>query len=129
MADIAQVGLMGKKSLYDRHEREVLGNAVGTADVTAGQYYTSETGLINSPFINGSGDHMLDLMTTTVQSGNSGITYLPSPSLGAPPAHYQDLDTPMIDNFSGQPAVPSLGQFGGPYLSQGPCTSGGGFCS
>ena len=123
-----QIGLLSKKSLYDRTNRMTLDPVVGTSNPSEGTYYTSETGLIDSPFINGSGDHMVDLLTTNVQSENSGMTYLSAPHLGVPPAHFQDLHPGATDSFSGQPANPNLGQFGGPYNTQGPCTSGGGFC-
>ena len=123
-----QTGLLAKSSLFDRNDRMNTGPAVGTSVPSDGTYYATEGQTIDSPFINGSGDHMVDLLTTNIQSGNSGMTYLSSPSLGTPPAHFQDLHPGATDSFSGQPANPNMGQFGGPYNTQGPCTSGGGFC-
>ena len=92
--------------------------------------FNTLNGTSDSPFNsrNGTGDHMVDLLTTSVQSKNSGMTYLPSPRLGVPPNHFQDLHPGATDHFSGQPTNPNLGQFGGPYISNGPCTTGGGFC-
>jgi hypothetical protein len=121
-------GLLSKKSLYDRTSRMTLDPEVGTSPASEGTYFASEGQTIDSPFINGSGDHMVDLLTTNVTSQNSGMTYLSSPSLGTPPHHFQDLYPGATDHFSGQPANPNLGQFGGPYISSGPCTSGGGVC-
>ena len=123
-------GLLEKQSLFDRHNRNELGNGVGTAAPSAGNYFASEGQSIDSPFINGTGDHMVDLLTMPIQSQNvpGGITYQPSPSLGTPPAHFQDLYPGGTDTFSGQPLNSALGQFGGPYINQGPCTTGGGLC-
>ena len=123
-----QIGLLSKKSLFDRTSSMTLDPVGGTSAPSEGTYYTSETGLIDSPFINGTGDHMVDLLTTSVQSENSGMTYLPSPRLGVPPNHFQDLHPGATDHFSGQLENPNLGQFGGPYITHGPCTTGGGFC-
>tara|TARA_Y100001963_G_scaffold121041_1_gene169298 strand:+ start:692 stop:1063 length:372 start_codon:yes stop_codon:yes gene_type:complete len=121
-------GLLTKQSLFDRHNRMELASTVGGSAPSDGNYYASEGQTINSPFANGTGDHMVDLLTSNVQSENSGITYLSSPSLGVPPGHFQDLHPGATDTFSGQPVNSSLGQFGGPYNTQGPCTTGGGFC-
>lgn len=123
-------GLLNKQSLYDRHNINELGNNVGGAAPSAGTYFASEGQTIDSPFVNGTGDHMVDLLTVPLQTENvpGGMTYLPSPSLGIPPAHFQDLHPGATDTFSGQPINSTLGQFGGPYTTQGPCTTGGGLC-
>tara|TARA_Y100001963_G_scaffold13363_1_gene16722 strand:+ start:217 stop:594 length:378 start_codon:yes stop_codon:yes gene_type:complete len=123
-------GLLEKQSLFDRHNRNELATSVGGAAPSEGNYFASEGQTINSPFISDTGDHMVDLLTGNVQSENvpGGMTYLASPSLGVPPAHFQDLHPGATDTFSGQPMNSSLGQFGGPYINQGPCTSGGGVC-
>ena len=121
-------GLLEKQSLYDRHNRNELATGVGGAAPSEGTYFASEGQTIDSPFINGTGDHMIDLLTSNVQSENSGVTYFSSPSLGVPPSHFQDLHPGATDTFSGQPVNSALGQFGGPYINQGPCTSGGGLC-
>ena len=73
---------------------------------------------------------MVDLLTGNVTTENvpGGMTYLAAPSLGVPPAHFQDLYPGGTDTFSGQPMNSALGQFGGPYINQGPCTTGGGLC-
>ena len=138
MAQLQPQGLLAKKSLYDKNKHNILGDAIGIPpngnnSPSEGNYYANDTLQNDSPFINGSGDHMIDLLTTTVQSGLSGITYLPSP-IGAnattpSSAHFQDLDPTLLGQHSGQQSNPTLGQFGGPYLSMGPCTTGGGFCS
>ena len=123
-------GLLEKQSLFDRHNRNELGNAVGTASQSAGNYFASEGQSINSPFVSETGDHMVDLLTGNVTTENvpGGMTYLAAPSLGVPPAHFQDLYPGGTDTFSGQPMNSALGQFWGPYINQGPCTTGGGLC-
>tara|TARA_Y100000592_G_scaffold68635_1_gene106648 strand:+ start:2260 stop:2637 length:378 start_codon:yes stop_codon:yes gene_type:complete len=123
-------GLLEKQSLFDRHNRNELGNAVGTAAPSAGNYFAGEGQSINSPFVSETGDHMVDLLTGNVTTENvpGGMTYLAAPSLGVPPAHFQDLHPGATDTFSGQPVNSALGQFGGPYINQGPCTTGGGLC-
>ena len=64
-------GLLSKQSLYDRHNINELGDNVGGAAPSAGTYFASEGQTIDSPFINGTGDHMVDLLTQTALSTNT----------------------------------------------------------
>ena len=48
-----QIGLLSKKSLYDRTNRMTLDPVVGTSNPSEGTYYTSETGLIEYKLTSG----------------------------------------------------------------------------
>tara|TARA_B100000287_G_scaffold215797_1_gene203548 strand:- start:2169 stop:2546 length:378 start_codon:yes stop_codon:yes gene_type:complete len=125
------MSLLDKKSMYDRHVHGNLGNPVGNGfsgnnwasagtSPSDGQWFANgNSGWTQSPFNSNTGDHMVDLMTSTVSTG--GNTYLPSPTT----SNFQDLNTTAVSCFSGQPNNPSLGQFGGPYIDNCPP---GGFC-
>jgi hypothetical protein len=136
-------GLLGMKSMYDRHHRNTLGNAVGFGWDTVGyadagespsngDYFVDNGASPSSPFKPENGpahagfDHMVELMTKNIKSGNGlGMTYHHSPILEDT---FQDLNTDMDSFFSGQPTNPTLGQFGGPYVNSIACTQQGGFC-
>ena len=122
------MSLINKKSIFDRHNRNELGLTVGNDGQgplpNQGYYYAEhdETGFTNSPFT-GTGDHMVDLLTTSVQSNNTGITYNPTPLPGTP---HSDLDG-GTDFHSGATFYDgthnpntTLKQFGGPYKNNGP---------
>ena len=126
------MSLINKKSLFDRHTKGTLGTSVGNnmegPVPSEGNYYAEhdESGFANSPFT-GTGDHMVDLLTTSVQSTNTGVTYNPTPLPGTPNA---DLNG-GTDFHSGQEAFSgttdpygtyntTLNQFGGPYKTTGP---------
>ena len=128
------MSLLDKKSLFDRHTKGNLGNAVGagfTDDNFAsagvsnadGNYFAEgNTGFSQSPFIEGTNsDHLVDLLTETVTT-TTGNTYFPSPTDSV----FQDLNTPFDPtSFSGAVPNPTLGQFGGPYIDNCPP---GGYC-
>tara|TARA_Y100001938_G_C7895090_1_gene331738 strand:- start:89 stop:529 length:441 start_codon:yes stop_codon:yes gene_type:complete len=138
-------GLLGKKSLYDLNTKGILGNALGTPSNPGfspkdNAYYGAETLSNDSPFdtSKGSGDHMVDLLTTQVITF-TGNTYLPSPigsNAAFPDAeataigggHFADLNATFLGQHSNAVANAELGQFGGPYTLSGACTSGGGLC-
>ena len=119
------MSLLNKQSLYDRNQYNYLGPNVGTALPSDSNFFTTagEGTYTHSPVEGpgGVGDHMVDLLTSTVMSSNhpyipeGSISYSPSPNQSP----FQDLDG-ATDTWSGQVAVPSLGQFGGPYSTTGP---------
>ena len=77
------------KSLYDRNNRNELGNPVGQNPPSAGNYFTDK-GAVDSPFVTRGGgtDHMINLLTTNIYSLNSEQSYLPAPNQ----SDFQDLD-------------------------------------
>ena len=107
------MALKDLKSLYDRHTR--LDNYTSVAGPNGegptpshGAYYSNNMES-DSPFNTIRGpkmDQMVKMLTSTVSSGNSGLTYQPSPLNGL---DFQDL------NGGFAPANSTLGQFGGPY--------------
>ena len=139
------MSLLDKKSLYDRHQRDNLGNSVGEGwpngfagageNPSNGAYFIDSEAVAYSPFQPQGGpahadfDHMVELLDKNVISNNSGVTYLHSPRYGTPPGYFQDLRPGDTDFFSGQPVNPTLGQFGGPYINSVACTQQGGYCS
>ena len=118
------MSLINKKSLYDRHHLDHKGKMVGKTSPKEGDLWTNK-GRSNSPFAtkDGSNDHMEDLLTKSVYSKNTQLTYPAAPKATTP---YQDLDG-GTDAHSGQKPFDgvsspntTLKQFGGPYKETGP---------
>jgi len=111
------MALKDLKSLYDRHNKNELGNSVagdGSGPIPSDGTYYSNNMTSDSPFDSVRGlkmDQMVQMLKDPTTSVNSGLTYQPSPhNVGG----FQDLD-------GGFPvANPTLGQFGGPYIDNLP---------
>ena len=91
--------LKDKISLYDRHNRGVEGSSVagpnGTGPLPSDGNFFQDGGNTSSPFSSTMGlksDQMVDLLENNVTSGNTGITYKPSPQQSP----YQDLNIDML---------------------------------
>ena len=128
------MGLLERKSLYDKQSRGTLGDAVAGPNgytpgeganagpnPAAGDYYMDYPANTSSPYDTTggmAGDQLKQLLENTVTSNNQPNTvYQPSPIA---PGTFQDLHPGATDTFSGQPNNPTLGQFGGPYKNVGP---------
>ena len=123
------MALIDKTSLYDRHNRDQLGNSVGGPNGTGplpsdGDFFHDE-GNTTSPFSSTMGlkeDQMVDLLTKNVTSNNHGyigqgsITYTPSPNTSP----YQDMNgstteygegfvNPLTGNYDGRYTHPETG--------------------
>ncbi len=114
------MSLLGKTSKYDRHKLGTSGDPLGTPDMpgtipSEGAYF-AEAGSLNYTPFDSKGDHMKKLLISKIKSENSNVVYNPQENQ---PYGIQDLDGGG-EGFSGQPANPTTGQFGGPYTSVGP---------
>ena len=92
------MALKDMKSLYDRHNRDTLGNTEagpdGTGPVPSDGAYFSNNMTSDSPFDSVRGpkmDQMVQMLANTVQSGNTGLTYGPAPG-GSENSPFQDMD-------------------------------------
>ena len=105
------MGLKDLTSRYDRHTIENLGNTVegpnGTGPLPTEGNYFQDYGNTTSPFgvtMGLQSDQMVEMLTKSVTSGNSGVTYQPSPG-NSSNSPYQDLDgiepPNYLDNLPG----------------------------
>ena len=114
------MSLLGKTSKYDRHKLNDSGDPIGTPDLpgtipSEGTYFAEAGSLNHTPF-DTKGDHLKALLIKKIKSENSNTIYNPQE---LQPYGILDLDGGG-ESFSGQPANPSKGQFGGPYTTVGP---------
>ena len=111
------MSLVQKQSKFDRHKLGVTGNATGAPLTPSEGEYFADGGNINHTPFNSDGDHLKALLTQAITSNNvSSVNYNPNENM---PYGKIDLDG-GTDTFSGQPANPSVSNFGGPYKNTGP---------
>jgi len=114
------MGLKDLKSLYDRHNRDTLGNSVagpnGTGPVPSEGAYFSNNAASDSPFDTVRGpkmDQMVQMLNNSVTSGNSGLTY--DSSTNSPSLDMNGVDfgvgfvNPLTGNYNGQYTNPDTG--------------------